>query len=153
MSVGESLPQLMVGANYSYGNVMGNSSMRNNLVGFVSLQIPITDLGKAAHRAKRLDNEIEKARNERDYLDAQLLLRRQMLQLEMETAWEALLLAKDRAAAAGEDAVRAEADYRSGRSVLSDWLRSELDLRTARENVINSQIDYRSAVRAYRDAL
>ena len=149
MSVGESLPQLMVGASCSYSNMMGNDVMRSNAVGFVSLQIPITDLGKAAHRARRLEYEVQKARNDRDYLDAQLLLRRRMMQLEMETAWDALEIAKSRESDARNDALTAEAEYRSGRGTLSDWLRAELDLRTALEDGISRCIEYRNAVRAY----
>ena len=149
MAVGESLPQLMVGANYSYGNVTGNSHMRSNVVGFVALQIPITDLGKATHKARRMETAIEKARNDRDYLDSQLELRRQMRQLEMETAWDSMMLAAEREDDARSDVSRAEANYRSGRSTLSDYLRAELDLRTATEALINAKIGYRNAVGEY----
>lgn len=153
MAVGENLPQVMVGASYGYNNIQGKPLPTTNGVGFVSVQIPITDIGKAAHKAKRYNYQIEKAQNEKEYLDAQLVLRRQMYMLSMQTAWEELQLSEAKAANAVSRAIRAESEYKAGRSTVSEWLKAELDSRTASEDYINRCIDYRNAVRDYLDCL
>ncbi|MBP9998342.1 MAG: TolC family protein, partial [Bacteroidales bacterium] len=153
MAVGENLPQVMVGASYGYNNIQGKPLPTTNGVGFVSVQIPITDIGKAAHKAKRYNYQIEKAQNEKEYLDAQLVLRRQMYMLSMQTAWEELQLSEAKAANAVSRAIRAESEYKAGRSTVSEWLKAELDSRTASEDYINRCIDYRNTVREYLDCL
>ena len=110
-------------------------------------------LARNIYKAKRYDYRIEKARNEKEYLDNQLILRRHMFMLGMQTAWEELQLSEARAANAISRAIRAEADYKAGRSALSEWLKAELDSRTAAEDYINRCIDYRNAVREYQDCL
>lgn len=153
MAVGESLPQVMLGASYGYNDIQGNSSPKGNGIGFVTVQIPITDLGKAAHKAKRYDYQIQKAINEKEYLNSQLELRRHMKMLEMQTVWEELVLSEAKAANRESQVFRAEAEYKAGRCPVSDWLKAELEMRTASEDYINCCINYRNAVRNYLDVL
>ena len=149
LAVGEYLPQLSVGVSYGYSDLRGRGQGRLNGLGFAMLQIPITDIGKAAARARRYDSRIEKARVQKEYLDAQLALLGHKLRLDMESAWEQLELASEAVRTAQDAARKARARYDAGQVTMSDLLQTELAVRTAEEERIDRKMDYNLAVNAY----
>ncbi|MCQ2184862.1 MAG: TolC family protein, partial [Bacteroidales bacterium] len=88
MAVGEYLPEVGVGLSYGYGNLQNNNFDRMNAVGFASVKIPLTGIGKATERAKRYEAALQKSLNEKQYLDSQLILQQQKLYLEAQTAYD-----------------------------------------------------------------
>ena len=150
VSVGEYLPEVGVGLSYGYGNIQGKKSGQFNGVGFVSVKIPLTGIGKAVSRSKRMDYEIQKVSNEREYLDEQLQLQRHQLYLAVETAFSQTEVSLEAMKDADEAQRRCRAEYEAGRIPVSDLLRTELDFRTASEQYIDDCIAYRKAVNAYR---
>jgi len=113
------------------------------------LQIPITDLGKAGARARRYDAEVEKARVQQEYLDAQLTLQMHQLRLEMESAWEQLGVAREAVRVARDAADKLQVRYDAGQVTMSDLLQAELAVREAEEAEIDRKMDYNIAVNAY----
>ena len=150
MSVGELLPQVGVGVSYGYHNLQGKSVGEMNGVGFVSVKIPITGIGKAVVRARRMDYEIQKVSNERAYLNEQLQLQQRQLFLAVEVASGKVDVSLEALAAAEEETRRCLADYEAGRATVAELLQVELDCRTASEKYIDDCIEYRKAVNAYR---
>jgi outer membrane protein TolC len=65
MAVGELLPQVAVGAAYGYSALSLPRDATSNGLVFAMVQVPITDLGKAAYRSKRLGYKIQDAQEER----------------------------------------------------------------------------------------
>ena len=61
---------------------------KNGLV-FAMVQVPITDIGKAAYRSKRLGYKVQDAQEEREYLLRKLSLENK-LRLDVDTAWQSL---------------------------------------------------------------
>lgn len=149
MAVGELLPQINAGASYGYND--GHPGSKTNGLGFISVSIPITDLGKAAQRSRRYSYNIQKARNEKESIEADLLLRRRMREVEMESAWDQIQLDSMILENARTKAIRSEADFKAGRSGVSQWLTAETEKRQAEEALLESRIAYRLAVRAYLD--
>jgi len=145
MSVGEYLPQLAAGFSYGYSNLQGRSSSTGNFngIGMLTLQVPLTDIGKAVRRSRRYDYKIQEARNEQVYLDSQLLLQLRMLQVEMETAWDQLKLSEQYQEDALNNFRMTQADFKAGRVPVSDLLQSRLDCQTASEEVITRQMEYK----------
>lgn len=90
IAIGGSLPQIGAGFSYGYSNLIDRHTGRFNGVGFVTLQIPITGAITNAQRIRKSNYELEKALNTQEYATAQLRLQLQMLQVEMETAWDCL---------------------------------------------------------------
>lgn len=149
MAVGEYLPQISVGAGTGYHDLNGSGQRNFNVVGFATVQIPITDIGKAVARARRYDSQVEKARSQQEYLDAQLALQLHQKRLDMETAWEQLSLAAESVAVARDAADKLRARYQAGQVTMSDLLQAELGLRQAEEARIDKKMEYHLAVNAY----
>ena len=149
MAVGEHLPQISVGAAYGYHDLAGMGRGRLNGVGFATVQIPITGIGKAAARARRYDAQVEKALSQQEYLEAQLALQLHQKRLAVETAWEQLGVATESVAAARDAADKLRARYGAGQVTMSDLLQAELTLRQAEEERIDRKMEYNLAVNAY----
>ena len=150
MQVGEYLPSLALGASCGYGDFQSRSHGTLNSAVFATVKIPLTDVGKAVSRAKRYEYQIEKASNERQYLDSQLLLQLRQLQLSMESAWQQMEVSREASAVAQDSFDRVKADYDAGLATVSELLQSELELRGCEEELIDRRIDYFNAVSDYR---
>lgn len=148
--VGEFLPQVGVGMSYGYGDIQGRNAGRFNGVGFVSVKIPLTGIGKATMRARRMEYEVQKVSNEREYLESQLQLQRHQLYLAIETAYSQAEVSAEALKDAEDAERRSLAEYKAGRIPLSDLLQAELSCRTASEQYIDDCIEYHKAVNAYR---
>lgn len=149
MAVGEYLPQLAVGVGYAYYDFVGKRRTESNGLGFATLTIPITDIGKAAARARRFDSQVEKARVQQEYLDAQLVLQVLQMRMAVETAWEQLILADESLHAAQDAAGKLRVRYEAGQVTMSDLLQAELAVRQAEEERIDRKMEYNLAVNSY----
>lgn len=147
MTVGETLPQIGVGASYGYSNLVTEGRMNGAV--FATLQIPITDWGKAARKIQRYDYQIEKAQNERDYLNAQIILQVRKLWLDLTASWEQLLVAKESVETAQVSVDQLEAYYRAGMSPLSDLLQAQTQLQQCSDEYVDQCIAYRTALQEY----
>lgn len=146
---GELLPSVGVGISYGYSHIDGLSGNSFNGVGFATVKIPITDLGKLASRSRRYGYAVDKAANEKAYLDSQLLLQLRKLQLDMDTAWEQMSVASEAVDYADDAATKLKVRHDAGQVTMSELLQADLELRNARETYIDRRIDYRIAVNSY----
>ncbi len=153
LAVGELLPQAAVGVGYGYSSIQQASSGHFNGWVFASVQIPLTDLGKASQRARRYDYQIRQAETDRDYLESRLNLQVKMLRLEMETTWKELEVARDAASIASRTLSQMQSSYQAGLCTAGELLQAELDYLSAQEERINREIAYRLAVNGYRSRL
>lgn len=149
MAVGELLPQVALGAGYGYSAFTALRKGSFNGYLFATLQIPLTDIGKAASRARRYDYRILQAQGDRDYLDAKLGVQVKMLRLEMETAWQELEVAREAVTLAEKTLSHMRTAYSWGRATTADYLQAQLSFVQAREDLVGCAIAYRLAVNAY----
>ena len=150
MAVGELMPQLAIGAMYGYSQLSRPTPGRANGAVFATLQIPITDMGKAIQRSKRYDYQVKQATLDTEYLQEKLQLLEAKLRLEMESAWDQLQVTADAVDVAEELLAQMRAQYAAGRITASDLMKASLEVTTARENLLSRQIAYRKALSAYR---
>lgn len=149
MAVGELMPQLAIGAMYGYSQLSRPTPGRANGAVFATLQIPITDMGKAIQRSKRYDYQVKQATLDTEYLQEKLQLLEAKLRLEMESAWDQLQVTADAVDVAEELLAQMRAQYAAGRITASDLMKASLEVTTARENLLSRQIAYRKALSAY----
>lgn len=147
MVLGETLPQVGLGATYGYGQYIGQGSTNGAL--YAMVKVPISDWGKASKKLKRYGYEIEKTRNEKDYLDAQLMLRARQLWINLGTAWEQIQVADESVNYASDVCSRQAVQFSAGMITLSELLQSQTSLRQAEDEKINAQIAYRQALSTY----
>ena len=113
------------------------------------LKVPISDWGKNSRKLQRQETEVLKARNEKEYLDAQLILRSRQLWLELELAWEQLLLSEESVAFVGDELSRCQSSFEAGLVTLSELMQAQTALRQAQDSLTDDRIAYRTAIAEY----
>lgn len=150
MEMAKLKPQVAIGADYGYNDLLGQNRPRFNGLAYATVRIPLSSLGKTGILSRKMDYRIQKARNEQDFLDSQLLVKLNMSRLEVESAWEQLNVARESVAVA-EDAVRhIKSNFEAGLATSSELLQAEYALRSEKEAEIERMIEYRNAICAYR---
>ena len=147
MVLGEALPQLALGANYGYSNLMDKGSWNGAI--YAVLQVPITDWGKKTRAIQRLDRKIEMAENDREYLQQQVLLQIRQLWLNLSSSWQQMVVSREARDLAQTSVDESRAYYRSGMISISELLQAQSALTTANETYINQAINYTTALNSY----
>ena len=145
MTMSDALPQVAVGGSYSYGRLINDSPSSNALL-FASVRIPLSDWGKTGCKMKNIDYQIQKAANDRENLRSLLELQLRKFWLDVETAWEQLLLKEEAVSYAALLLRRCQADVDAGLATRSDLLQRQLDLTTAECDRVDARIAYKNAV-------
>ena len=150
LEMGKLKPQVAIGANYGYNDLLGQNRPQFNGIAYVTVRIPLSALGKIGITSRKMDYQIEKARNEQELLDRQLDLRVEMSRLELESAYEQLNVSRESVIVA-EDALRhIRSNLEAGLATSSEFLQAEYSLRTEKEKMIDRMIEYRKAVSIYK---
>lgn len=149
MAMGEALPQIGAGVSYGYSELVTDGRMNGAV--YASVQIPLSDWGKTARKMQQYDSKLQKARNEKEYLDAQLLLQVRKLWLDLESAWEQLQVAQENVDVARENVRDQTACYKAGMLPVSDLLQAQTQLQEADNEYIDQSIEYVVALNAYLD--
>lgn len=147
MSIGESLPQVAIGATAGYSDLYNKA--RFNSMAFATVQIPISDWGKTSRKAKRIQTEIDKAENEREYLREQLQLLVDKLWLDLNSAydqWQVKQQAMNTCQRLYEIAL---SNYGAGLIPLQELLQAETQYHNASSENSDALIAYRDAIIAY----
>ena len=146
LALGEYLPSAGIGLSYGYSSFTNNNS---NAIGLATISIPISSWGKGSQKLKRLDNEIQKAVNEREFLTSQLVLQARQLWLNLNVTWEQMKIAEENLALAEKNTYNQMSRFNAGLVPLSDVLMNQTQLFEATENLIDKQIEYSKALTAY----
>ena len=157
MALADALPQLAVGANYSYGHLQANI-LRNGLGGktgngavFVTLNVPLTAWWETAHKLKEKQYALEQARIDQTYIGAQLDLRSQQAYDQMMDA-AVLLQLQERTVLRAQDMFeQAQANYEAGLGTIAELLQAQTDLTQAKSELSDAQIAYRVQRKRYED--
>ncbi len=149
LETGKYKPQVMLGAGYAYNDILGQNRPIFNGMVYATVRVPLSILGKAGVTSHKMDYQIQKAVNEKEYLDRQLILKIRMSRLEMDTAWEQMKV-EEASVAVAEDALgHIRSNYNAGLATSSELLQAEYALRSEKEALIDRMIDYRTALNQY----
>lgn len=146
MALGEALPQIAVGASYGYSRLVND---RFNGIVFGMVRIPLSDWGKVSRKVKRIDYAMQKAQNDRNYLGGQLLLQVRKLWIDLNVAWEDVILASGGVELARKNVEMMSDKYASGLVPMSDLLQARTQLRIQQNACIDARIAYSSALLSY----
>ncbi len=146
LALGEYLPAAGIGISYGYSSF---TSSNFNAIGLATISIPISNWGKGTQKLKRLNNEIQKAVNEKEYLTSQLLLQARQLWLNLNVTWEQMKVAEENMNLAEKTVYDQMSRFNAGLVPISDVLMNQTTLFEAAENLINKQIEYSKALTAY----
>ena len=143
---GEYLPAAGIGVSYGYSSFTNSNY---NAIGLATISVPISNWGKGSLKLKRLENEIQKAVNEKEYLTSQLVLQARQLWLNLNVTWEQMKIAQENLELAEKTTYDQMARFNAGLVPLSDVLTNQTTLFEATENLIDKQIEYSKALTAY----
>lgn len=151
MTIGEGLPEVALGASVGYGQVIGNP--QGNGMVYAMVKIPISDWGKTARKLQRNQYEIDKAENEKAYLDKQLVLKVSKDWVELQSTWDEMASAKDALALAELLESQKRDEYDSGLCTMSELLQAQTELQTARSSLVDCQAAYCNALSTWKGEL
>ena len=147
MLVGETLPQVGVGAGYLYNNLMGKNN--TNGVIFATVSVPLSGWWEAGYNIKKQKIEQQIAENNREDKNELLLLQMQQAWNSVEESYSQILLAKEAMDEATQNLKVSTDYYRSGMKTISEVLEAQTLLQQARNQYTDHAIQYRIKLTSY----
>ena len=159
MVLADALPQLAVGANYSYGRWQ-NNVLRDDLGGktgngalFVTLNVPLTGWWETGHKLREKQYAIEQAKLDAEYLGAQLDLRTRQAYDQMVEAASMVQLKQRTLTHALQAYDQMSANYEAGLATITDLLQAQTALTQAKTELTDAKIAYRVQTKRYKDLI
>ena len=141
MTLGETLPSLMIGGSANYHTVFDNT--KPNALVFAILQIPITDWHKTLLKLKRHDLDAQLAENTRRDLTEKMELQTNQAWFNLEQSWLRIGMAQAALSDAEANLKITEDYYEAGLVALSDVLEAQTLLKQSRDELTDSRVEYR----------
>lgn len=141
MAVGENLPQVGVGAGWVYDDIFNQK--HNFGAVMLTVNVPISDWWGGSHKIKKSKIEAENARIQRQDLS-------EMLELNMQNAWDDLTAAHRKMAIAHESIAQATENLRLNQNYYQVGVSTITDLLDAQTLYRQSKDQYTEAYGAYR---
>ena len=148
MEIGKALPQVAIGAAYSYNNFLEKDS--HNGTFFFTVQVPLSQWWETAHKIKEHNINIEQAQLEQQYLNDQLALQDQQLLFAVNESADRLERSASIIANAEENYRLTLLNYNAGLNTMSQLLESQTTLFEAQNEQVDMFINYCMALRRYR---
>ena len=147
MLIGESMPQVAVGAAYLYNNLMEKNN--TNALVFASVSIPISAWWEADYNMQKQSLELQKAENTRRDLNEKLLLQMQQAWNDVTESYNQTLLAREAIGEATQNMKVAMDYYHAGMTTVSEVLESQTMLQQCRDNYVEQVVQYKIKLTAY----
>ncbi|MCR4658898.1 MAG: TolC family protein [Bacteroidales bacterium] len=142
MTLGEALPQLLIGATYGASNIMGDDYTARGIV-FATAQVPLTAWWGTAHKARRQHIELEKAAWRNIDLRQQLALQTRQAWNEMTEAYAFIDVKRQALADADDNLQQLKAYYSAGMASASEYLEAQALRQQAAASLAEQLVDYR----------
>ena len=150
LSVGKNMPSVAVGAGYLYNNVMDKS--QNNLIGMLTVSVPISSWWGGSHEMKRQKIQIANSLNEKQDKSELLMVKMRKAWNDMNDAFKQVDIAKE-SIAQSEENLRLNTDYyQAGTATISDLLDAQTLYQQSRDKYVESITNYEVKKREYLQA-
>ena len=151
MTIGESLPQIVLGGMGNHGNLIKNYKYNSNGLLFATAAIPISQWWETWHKIKEHDISIRQAEIVRNDLNEKMELQEQQAYNQMIEAWALIASDKKAVEMANENYRLAELNYKAGMNTMTDVLEANALLLQAQNSLTDRQISFATAKRRYQD--
>lgn len=151
MTIGEALPQIILGGMGNYGNLFKNYKYSTNGLLFVTASIPISKWWETSHKLKEHNIGIRQAEIMKNDLNEKMELQEQQAYNQMIEASALITSDKKAVDMAVENYRLAELNYKAGLSTLTDVLEANALLLQAQNTLTDRQITFAIAKRRYQD--
>lgn len=141
MTLGESLPSLLVGGSASYHTVLENT--KPNALVFAILQVPITDWHKTTYKLRKHNLDTEIAENTRRDFTEKMELQTSQAWFNLEQSWLRISMAQT-ALSDAEANLKITSDYyEAGLVSLTELLEAQTLLKQSHDELSDSRVEYR----------
>jgi len=149
LKVGQNMPNVGVGASYSYNDFFEKSS---SAMIFAAVQVPISGWWGGSHAIKRQKLALQDAQEQMEDNGQKLVIRMNNAWAAVETSHKKLLIAHD-AIEQAEENLRLNKDYyRVGSTKMSDLLLAQQQYQQARDRYTDAFADFQTKQLEYRQA-
>ena len=149
MTLGESLPQLAVGASSFFQDFMGNG-MQGNALFFATLSIPVTAWWETSHQVRKADLQRQQALEQRNDLVEQMALQNRQAWNEANEAYTQIAVRQQAVDLARENLAEVQHYYQAGLQGMSDLLEAQTLLTQAQNSLTDQYITYQLKLFRYR---
>lgn len=150
MSVGKNLPSVAVGGGYIYNHLMDKS--QNNLVGMLTVSVPISSWWGGSHDMKRKKLEVANAIDDKQNQSELLIIRMRKAWNDLSDAYKQVVIAKE-SIEQSEENLRLNTDYyQAGTSTISDVLDAQTIYQKSCDQYVESIAKYEVKKREYLQA-
>ena len=148
MIVGETLPQVSVGATYGINDITG--VYKGNGILFATVSIPLTAWWETGHNIRKQNIAIRMAENNQRNNNELMALQQRQVYNSLREAYEQIELKRQAAADAADNLVDVKNYYDAGLSSVSDYLEAQTLLYQAQNQYSDQLIDYKLKELRYR---
>ena len=150
LSVGKNLPSVAIGGGYIYNHLMDKS--QNNLVGMLTVSVPISSWWGGSHDMKRQKLQIANAIDDKQNQSEQLIIRMRKAWNDLNDAYKQVAIARE-SIEQSEENLRLNTDYyQAGTSTISDVLDAQTLYQQSRDQYVESIAKYEVKKREYLQA-
>ena len=150
LSVGKNLPSVAVGGGYIYNHLMDKS--QNNLVGMLTVSVPISSWWGGSHDMKRKKLEIANAIDDKQNQSELLIIRMRKAWNDLGDAYKQVAIAQE-SIEQSEENLRLNTDYyQAGTSTISDVLDAQTLYQQSHDQYVESIAKYEVKKREYLQA-
>ena len=150
MSVGKNLPSVAVGGGYVYNHLMDKS--QKNLVGMLTVSVPISSWWGGSHDIRRKKLEIANAIDDKQDQGELLIIRMRKAWNDLGDAYKQVAIAQE-SIEQSEENLRLNTDYyQAGTSTISDVLDAQTLYQQSRDQYVESIAKYEVKKREYLQA-
>ena len=147
MAVGKNLPTVAIGAGYVYGSMMDQT--HTNLVGMVTVTVPISAWWSSTHDIKRKKIQVQNAVNDKQDKTEMLTIRIRKAWNDMTDAYKQVGIATE-SVAASEENMRLNTDYyKFGTSTIGDLLDAQTLYQQSLDKYVEAFANYELKKREY----
>ena len=150
LSVGKNLPSVAVGGGYIYNHLMDKS--QNNLVGMLTVSVPISSWWGGSHDMKRQKLQIANDIDDKQNQSEQLIIRMRKAWNDLNDAYKQVAIAQE-SIEQSEENLRLNTDYyQAGTSTISDVLDAQTLYQQSHDQYVESIATYEVKKREYLQA-
>ena len=150
IKIGENLPKVGVGADYSYSNMMDGN--RGTGVLFAGVSVPISGWWGGSHAIKKQKLAYQDAKEQLEDNSQKLIINMNNAWSAVETSHKKLLIAHDAIAQADENLRLNKDYYRVGTTKMSDLLLAQQQYQSACDRYTDAYADFQTKQLEYRQA-
>jgi outer membrane protein TolC len=141
MAVGESLPQMAVGATYGVNNLIGDNLRPNGML-FATINLPVTAWWESAHQIRKQELLRQQAQNTRNDLTKKLLLQKIDAYYQLAAAYRLVGVRQEAIRYAEENLTEVKNYFEAGIYSMKDYLEAQTLLQQARNEAVDQWVDY-----------